>query len=264
MINDPYLQPRSSISENLDSTHLLEVNGLCPLCGKYLLNNKTTKKGTIINKQYEIAHLYPNSPTKAELLELKDVERLGKTSEDFENKIALCKDCHWEYDDHKTKEEYCNLLNIKKVLLKINTSKISISHQDIEDGIENIINSFNNIAAQELKKLNYTALKISSKIEDEYLLTRNKIENYVVLYFKFIKEKFQNLDNAGTINFNLIASQIKTSFLDCEKNLNDKSKIFSILVDWLHSKNNNFKIESCEAIISFFVQNCEVFHEITK
>ncbi len=212
-MTDPYLQPRSSISENLDNYHLLEVNGNCPLCGNFVLHKKDTKRGSAINKLYQIAHIYPNSPTSNELVELKNLERLGKTSEDFENKIALCQSCHWKYDNNKTKEEYLNLLEIKKKLLQIQSIKIPISHQEIEDGIELIINSFNSIESNKLNKLDYKGLKISSKIEDEYLLLRNKIEVYVVLYFNYIKEKFQNLNITGDINFNLVASQVKTSFL---------------------------------------------------
>ncbi len=47
-----------------------------------------------------------------EVLELKGLERLGDNCEEFENKVALCKDCHGYYDDHKTKDEYLNLLTL--------------------------------------------------------------------------------------------------------------------------------------------------------
>lgn len=39
--------------------YLLEVEGYCPKCGKYLLR----PKGNSMHKEYEIAHIYPNSPT---------------------------------------------------------------------------------------------------------------------------------------------------------------------------------------------------------
>lgn len=31
---DNYLQPRTSISDNVEKQYLLEVGSLCPLCGK--------------------------------------------------------------------------------------------------------------------------------------------------------------------------------------------------------------------------------------
>ncbi|NMP11393.1 ABC-three component system protein [Paenibacillus polymyxa] len=260
--NDTYLIKRVAITENMDNAHLLEVSGTCPLCGKYML----VAKGKRMNKLYQIAHIYPNSPTSNEVKILKGLERLGANCEEFENKIALCKDCHGYYDDHKTKEEYLNLLRIKKGLLSASKAKIATSHQDLEQEIIIVINELSKIDQQTLQKmkLEYQALKISNKVEDIYTLLKVKIETYVCIYFNFIKETFQNLDQAGQINFELVASEIKTSFLKCEKEMISKSEIFDSLVKWLKSKSVGSSSEACEAVISYFVQSCEVFHEITK
>ncbi|MED4040986.1 hypothetical protein [Niallia taxi] len=87
---DPYLVDRIPITKNMDHAYLLEVGGLCPECGKNLL----VAKGNSRSKLYQIAHIYPNSPLRAEIIELDGLERLGTNCEDFKNKIALCKDCH--------------------------------------------------------------------------------------------------------------------------------------------------------------------------
>lgn len=52
-LNDPYLIARVSITENTDNAHLLEVDGICPICGNYLL----IQKGKRMNKKYQIAHI---------------------------------------------------------------------------------------------------------------------------------------------------------------------------------------------------------------
>lgn len=260
--NDPYLIDRIAITDNTDNAYLLEVGGICPLCGKYML----VEKGKRMNKQYQIAHIYPNSPIPNEVKELKGLERLGTNCEEFENKIALCKECHGYYDDHKTKYEYLKLLEIKKVLLSISKAKIATSHQDLEEDIILVINALSKINQKTLQKmkLEYQALKISNKVEDAYAILKVKIEMYVCIYFNFIKETFQNFDQTGQINFELVASEIKTSFLKCEKEIIDKSEIFESLVNWLQSKAVGSSKEACEAVISYFVQSCEVFHEITK
>lgn len=258
--NDPYLIQRSAITENIDNAHLLEVDGFCPLCGKYLL----ATKGRRTSKLYQIAHIYPNSPTPAQVKELSDLERLGTNCEEFENKIALCKDCHGLYDDHTSKKEYLMLLEIKKRLLSISKAKIAISHQDLEDEIRAVIDALSTIDNSKLRnmKLNYRALKVSNKVE--YPLLRNKIETYVCNYFNFIKEAFQNLEKLGQMNFNLVASEIRTSFLKCEIDLTSQSDTFESLVKWLRATAIGSSTEACEAVISYFVQSCEVFHEITK
>ena len=254
---DDYLKPRKDPTENQQILFLAEVNRKCPLCGNFLLKEKKDR----VNKLYQIAHIYPNSPTQEEVKELYGLERLGEDSESFENKIALCKDCHGYYDDHKTKEEYSKFLNIKKELLnKIRLEK-QLSSQEIEDELEIIIKKLGEITGEEVP-LKHTALRISKKIEKTNVLLKSKIEQYVSLYFYTIRNLFNDLEYKD--NFNIVASQSHTAFLLAEKGKLSKSQIFSDLVSWIESKIPGYSKESYEAIISFFVQNCEVFNEITE
>lgn len=259
---DSYLVDRIPITKNMDHAYLLEVGGLCPLCGKNLLATKGNSK----SKLYQIAHIYPNSPLPNEIKELHGLERLGINCEDFKNKIALCKDCHGYYDDHKKKDEYLKLVKMKKKLLNLANVRVAASHQDLEDEIILVINalSYVNMRTLEKMKLEYNALKISDKIDDSYMILKNKIESYVCIYFNFIKETFRNLDASGQLNFNIIASEIRTSFLKCERELSNKSDIFYSMVNWMNSQLDNSSYEACEVVVSYFVQNCEVFNEITK
>lgn len=259
---DPYLVGRIPITKHMDHAYLLEVGGLCPFCGKNLLATKANSK----SKLYQIAHIYPNSPLNYEKIELDGLERLGINCEDFKNKIALCKDCHGYYDDHTTKDEYLRLVELKKKSLSFANARVSASHQDIEDEIILVINALSTADPRILKRteLENKALKISEKIDDKHMILRHKIETYVCVYFNFIKETFRNLEDSNQINFDIIASEIKTSFLKCEKELLDESDIFSTLVIWMQSRLSNSSYEACEVVVSYFVQNCEVFHEITE
>lgn len=107
-------------------------------------------------------------------------------------------------------------------------------------------------------------MQIADKFESHYMILKNKIELYACNYYYFIKETFQNLESTDQVHFNIIASEIKTSFLKCEKELSNKSDIFYSLVGWLQSQIVGSSSEASEVVISYFVQNCEVFHEITK
>jgi copper chaperone CopZ len=256
---DEYLKPRKNPTPNEDSKYLLEVGGLCPLCGKNLLANK---KNDII-KLYQIAHIYPNSPLEAEKEELKGVERLGDNSESFENKIALCKDCHGTYDYHKTREEYLKILRIKKGLLKSYETQTILSNQSIEDDISDVINALANIDGDVIE-LEINALKISKKIEKTNRLLKNKVEGYVTHYFRYIQELLKVSKGTSNSKFDIMASQVKTAFLEAEGKLGNQNDIFNHLSKWLHTKVPSSTIEACEAVISFFIQDCEVFREITK
>ena len=58
--SDPYLKERKNPSNFELQLFLKEVSFVCPLCGKQLLHRKQRKT----NKYYEIAHIFPNSPTE--------------------------------------------------------------------------------------------------------------------------------------------------------------------------------------------------------
>ena len=156
--------------------------------------------------------------------------------------------------------------DIKKKLLSIANSKTLLSYQCLEEEISLILNSLNDITTENIKEigLKYKGLEVKKKFEVRYTMLRNKIESYNCMYYYFIKETFQNLERTNQIHFNLVASEIKISFLKCVQETDDKSDIFNSLVIWMHSKIKNASLEACEIVIAFFVQNCEVFDEITE
>lgn len=259
---DTYLQKRSAITENTDLQHIQEVGGYCPLCGKMLL----MKKGSRINKQYQIAHIYPNSPNMHQIKELEGLVRLGNSCEDFENKIALCKDCHGFYDDHTTKEEYLKIYNIKKKLLDNNQIQNEMSFVEIEQEVLIILDKLSEVDDGELQKLElkYNGVKLSNKIEEEYSLLLRKVKYNVCTYFNFIKECMKSFSEEKNINFELIACEVKTAYLKAVQRTENKVMIFNGLVDWLNNKVPEATKEGCEIVISFFIQNCEVFDEISE
>ena len=115
---DPYLRTRKSPTAVDQQLYLKEVSFVCPLCGKILRHRKQKKA----NKLYEIAHIFPNSPTEEQYEQLSGLPRLGDNSESFENKIALCKDCHDQQDYHTTQADYLKLLDIKQhFLISVNS-----------------------------------------------------------------------------------------------------------------------------------------------
>ncbi len=261
-IVDTYFQPRTTVSPNAEMQHYLEVDGLCPLCGEPLMVEKRGK----LNKNYQIAHIYPNSPTEHQRTVLNGVERLGASCEDFENKIALCRDCHALYDANTTKEEYLKILNIKKSLLAAESTKVSIATKDIEEELILIIETLSSATDEKIleQALKYKGIKIAKKVENEYHLLRRKIESNVYTYYGIIKENMRNLSDENKLNFDLVASEVRTVYLKAKEFTNDKVMIFESLVQWLQTKMFQASRESCEAMISFFVQNCEVFDEISE
>lgn len=245
------------------STILLpEVNGRCPLCGKYPLSQE--KNGRIL-KNYEVAHIYPHSPTKEQLKVLQGVPRADDI-ESLDNVILLCKDCHSKQDFHTTVEDYTNLFNIKKRLQNNAISREKLSNNNIDESILNIIYSLKNLKKADLKPLDLKMepLKISQKVKDDFLLL-DAIKDKVLRYYRFIQEQFQILEGYSSNNFETVASQIRTAYLKANSSGISQEEVFNQLVSWLENINSETSSNiACQIIIAFFVQDCEVFDEISK
>ena len=257
---DSYQQPRKNPTRAELRLFLLEVENHCPLCGK-VLSSRMQKK--LEEKRFQIAHIYPNSPTAEQEKELGDLERLGSNSESFENRIALCKDCHGTQDYHTKADEYLDLMKIKKDFLRKTSLHDLAQPLGLEDEISEVVKKTTNISEAELSALNYTAVPLVNKIEKKEILLKTKTQGYVTNYYPYIRDLFRNLEKSGNFNFEVISMQIRTCFIKMDTRGVSQTEIYNAMVDWLNNKTLKVSPMACEAVVAFFVQNCEVFDEIT-
>jgi hypothetical protein len=248
---------RKTYTDNPKIQLFNEVDGLCPLCNISLIYTKNEQK----HKRYELAHIYPHSATKEEEIILKNVERLSKNVDDVENIICLCVDCHTKFDKPRTLEEYDKVLFLKKQLIKDNLIKEKYYTNNIESEISYIINF---LTSEETEDMNIE-LEYNPKIIDDkddgtlgFLLKRNIKQNSQEFYF-IIQKEFSNLDSFNDGKSELIATQIKLMYQQIKTIIKNQNEIFNSLVDWLYKKTASHSKPACEIIISFYIQNCEVF-----
>lgn len=236
-----------------------ESHGVCAICGRPLI--KTKKNGTHV-RVYEAAHIYPHSPTKQQLITLKDVPR-AENIESPENIVFLCRNSHKIQDDQTTEQDYLELYSRKQSRMNAYRARMEISEIDIEPMLDIIIKNLDKLDPSELHELNYNPVEVAQKI-NEPLLQRNVL-NYVTQYYDYIRIQLQQLDIISAGRSQLIAHSINGCFLK-EKFLSlllSQDDIFNAIVCWLKSKIGGSQI-ACEIIISFFVQTCEVFDAPAK
>ena len=260
IVADPYLKERKAPSEADQQLYLKEVSFSCPLCGASLRHRRQKKT----NKLYEIAHIFPNSPTAEQYERLSALPRLGDNSESFENKIALCKDCHAEQDYHTTQEDYLNLYNKKKYLLQLTDLHEATLTMGLEHEIANVVEKLCSLREDELAKLNYTPVSLTKKFATDDFHLKNLIGMYVTIYYPYIRDCFKELEGLNGFRLTVLSLQIKSCFMKLEGISDNKTDIFNRLGDWGMIKTLSTSRDACEAVVSFFVQNCEVFHEITE
>lgn len=262
MVNfDTYCIDRKSPTPTEYLLYLEEVDSCCPKCGIPFVRNKGGK----IVKGCEIAHVFPNSPTPTEKIMLQNVRVAGINSEDPLNKIALCHDCHKYYDDNKSVELYNEMFDLKATKHKALEAKKLISNKNIESELTLIISklaSLSDLEIEGLEKLEYKALKVSDKIEDTYRLMRRRIESEVLQYFTFIRQEFAN-QPLGSFSFDTMASNVRHSYCALRDMGLDKAEIYKQMTNWFELK-TSCDVEACRIMVSFFVQDCEIYEELPK
>ncbi|MFX4263693.1 ABC-three component system protein [Pelotomaculum propionicicum] len=258
---DSYLQSRKNPTPAELRLFLLEADNHCPLCGKKLVSREQKK---LEEKRFQIAHIYPNNPTAEQEKELRGLERLGSNSESFENRIALCKDCHGTQDYHTKADEYLDLVMIKKDLLRKTSLHDLAQPLGLEDEILEVVKKTINLSQEELSDLNYAAVPLVNKIENKEMLLKTKIQGYVTNYYLYIRDLFRNIEKSSNFNFEVISMQIRTCFIKLDAGGASQTEIYNAIVDWVNNRTLKVSLMACEAVVAFFVQNCEVFDEITK
>ncbi len=258
--SDSYLKQRKQPTEAEEQLYLKETKYHCCLCGKNLRHRKQAK-GV---KQYQIAHIYPNRPTQEQYTALKGLDRLGSDSEAFENKIALCRDCHATQDYHTTAEEYLRLVGIKCNFMKETALEEATFDLGLEEAIADVINHIVALRDEEFSELNYAPVSLTKKFQRSDRLLKTRVSEYVTNYYPYIRDLFKNMDGQNGFSMNVLCMEIKAAFIKLSSITDDKTAIFDRLVDWVYTKTLMISKPACEAIVSFFVQNCEVFYEITE
>lgn len=226
---------------------------MCPTTLIYEKNGRN-------QKGFEIAHIYPLNPLPKEVILLEKEELLNTDLDHSDNLICLCNSCHKRYDKEKTVEEYRELFKIKKDILKRKMEQQIWSRTSIENQIFDIIELLVDKDLDFEDNLEYNPKTIDEKTNNTItILTKRKIHQNVRDYFYKISEKFKELDFLEPSTTEIISSQIKTHFLLLKKQGNNQKEIFDAMTTWLQKQTKQDNREASEIIISYFIQNCEIF-----
>lgn len=233
-----------------------EVDGRCPICGTTISYEKENN----IHFDFELAHIYPLNPSPKELNLLNGQKKLSTDVNDIKNILAVCRSCHKRFDHPRTLKEYQEWLVLKERLLTKTKLKSRYAEFGVESDISKVITELIQNPSIEITELNYNAKALSEKADKSLEpLVKRAISHDIADYFEFIQQRFSLIDSESPNTFNLIASQIKTFYLACLKETSNQTEIFYFLVEWLEEKNNYLTRRACEIVISFFIQDCEVF-----
>nr|WP_240156255.1 ABC-three component system protein [Pantoea stewartii] len=211
-------------------------------------------------KVYEIAHIYPHSPRPHEVILLKDEERLTEDAEDIGNLIALCKDCHKVFDNPRTVEGYREMCKLKKASSQSASIKNSLSTFHLTEEINYLIEKLSKLSGGSGVKLEFDAKTIETKIPDEEdFLLKFKVQGFVNYFYHIVFKLFQEVEQLKPGTSEIIFTEVRLHYLSLKRDGVEKEKIFESLVQWIHLTCESKSKTASETLISFFIQNCEVF-----
>lgn len=190
--------------------------------------------------------------------------------------IELCKEFENEIGNATKDDITQKLANLFADIMKCIASKKQIpqtnSNNNFEDEIRleqsltQIVNNLSNITQKEIESLiSYEPFNVDKKILPENTLLKDDIKSKVVKYYLFIENLFKEASKNNSIFFNNLANAVK--FASDNYIINQKLPqplVFSNMVQWFKTKALSTDDIACQIMVAFFVQNCEVFNEITQ
>lgn len=242
--------------EYQDAPLLAEANYECPLCHKKLV---MAIKGRAI-KKYMITQIYPDDLDATKAAEFNAIYPMPTRLDSSENLIALDEDCADMYLLDPTPEEYKKLREAKVALSRNFNARSIVNTVQLEEDIRVVLDALAQIQdPSKLVRLEYTALHVDEKFEPENFILKNETQMQVLMYYRYIESVFSESD----ADFDIIASEIKISSQRLEKNGMSQAEVVSQLAEWIRNQAGLSKDSelACTIVVSFFIQNCEVFHK---
>lgn len=240
---------------------LAEADYECPICHAPLVEYV---KNTPV-KKYEVMSIFPSDTTTC-ALEFALIPR-PKRIDAPANRIALCRDHAGEYEIEPTADDYNQLREIKDRLSATYSLRVDINDAVLEDEIQSVLYGLAGITDDtELEELPLDALRLDQKILPENHLLKNDEMTRVLRYYNFINDLFSAMDRDGTGDFDLIASEVETAYKKLDNGRLPQDEVVDELAEWLKNKSGvgSKNMRACHIVVAYFIQNCEVFREISK
>lgn len=207
-----------------------------------------------------ITHIFPEGLSKDKVAELTTMYPKPKDLEQTDNLVALCDHCAEDYLSDPTEEEYQRIYDLKRLLTRNYKAKESVNTVDLEEDIRIVLDALANVDdSVQLVPLEYEALHVDEKFEAKNFMLKTETQIKVLQYYRYIESIFSESEK----DFDLIASEVKMSSQKLEKSGMSQSDVIEYLSDWIRNK-TNLGMDSrlaCNAVVAFFIQNCEVFHK---
>jgi len=138
----------------------------------------------------------------------------------------------------------------------------NLYRESIEDEVKIVLDKLAQDKRADIKKeLKYTPTSFKKKIEEDNHELIDKVE-YNVIYYYVIRDYFAELEGGNDATFEKIAKRFRKHYEKLNKAGLSQDDIHDELTDMLATKSGATRT-TCEKVVAFFIQHCEVYDEIT-
>lgn len=243
-----------------DAEFVFEANKKCSLCGTSI----EVKKGKKTAYKYGITNIFPEGLSSKLKSDFSSIRREPFDYYHRSNKICCCVACADDYEATPTTDKFIKLINKKDFYKQANDSNSILEKAKLEDQLNDVIYDIRKIKSfDELVDFRKVPLELKEKIKDNEPL-RYSIKNDVDIYYNYVRKQLSELDDVGS-EFKVIASQFQICYQKLASIMKDQEEIYNRIITWvLNELGLGTKYQTpAKIVVSFFVQNCEVFDEIS-
>lgn len=230
-----------------------KADNICPMCRKNPLTVTNGVGGTI--SQYQPVML-PTEPGGAEECRILVCAGCAK-SKDLQPLLDDSEPTGWEY----LRSIHRDYLMLERVEAAFSFSNLQA---EIRDVAEALVERPSDDLLTQSRPVNWQPLKVSAKIRDEHFVLRDQIEKLADTYYFYIKDQFSLLEDSGKRKFKTFQTRVSSFYDELSDATDDQVVIFEQTAAWI-ARSAEVPTNSNAALViaAFFVQNCEVFDEIS-
>lgn len=225
----------------------------CPICH---VNSLTISYGTSTTILYD----------SVEFSETPDSDEMKR--------ILICVTCYRKENYKKEKggsepESWEKLRKIyKDYMLKQEIEQVFENNNlasQIEDVLNELVEKPNDETLKKNRPENWSPKKVTQKIKKEEWVLATSIKALADTYYFYVQSVFESLDNGSTRRFSKICEQVGSCYKEVAEKTDNQRQIFYDIRNWI-ARHAGVSENSQEALViaAFFVQNCEVFDEISE
>lgn len=251
------LNNRIQLTKSEFAELISEVDGLCPLCQEELIFKG---KGVATNIS-QAAHIYPHSPSAKEKEILSDVPMLSDNPESIDNLLMLCPTCHYKFDHPRTRDEYMELYQIKRAILRQNAVRAYYKSHNLEEDLVSLFNHIESIDTEvDSRKLSYSAMTVREKMNQG---ASNGVFQAIIRnvkdYYLPIQEALAQIEYDTPGASDRLAKQVALFYSTLQHEGLTQDEIYYAINDWLDRKTKHRHEVLTPIVTAFYVQNCEVY-----